>query len=94
MNTKIVLLFLPWTANLPFDEEPTDLNVLSTLTIAACLMCAGELSRGFLVGGCSLGAVSLSSEEWEARAGHAPSHKKFRGKQEKNKNKKSQGILL
>ena len=54
---------------MPFDEEPADLDVLSTLTIAACLTRAGELSRGFLVGGCSLGAVSLSSEEREVGAG-------------------------
>jgi hypothetical protein len=51
---------------MPFDEEPTDFDVLSTLTIAACLTRAGELSRGFLVGGHLLGAVSLSSEEGEA----------------------------
>jgi hypothetical protein len=55
---------------MPFDEEP-DLDVLSTLIIAACLTHAGELSRSFLVGWCSLGAVSLSSEERGAGAGGA-----------------------
>ena len=50
-----------------FDEEP-GLDAPSTLTIAACLTCAGELSQGFLVGWCSLRAVSLSSEERGARA--------------------------
>jgi len=54
---------------IPFDEEPDLEDVLSTLTIAACLTHAGELSRGFLVGWRSLRAVSLSSEERGAGAG-------------------------
>ena len=53
---------------MPFDEEP-DLDVLSTLTIVACRTRAGEVSRGFLLGWRSLGAVSLSSEERGAGAG-------------------------
>ena len=55
---------------IPFDEEP-DLDLLSTLTIAACLTHAGELSWGFLDRWCSLGAVSLSLEERGAGAGEA-----------------------
>jgi len=55
---------------MPFDEEP-DLDVLSTLSIAACLTRAAELSRGFLVRWRSSGAVSLSLEERAAGVGEA-----------------------
>ena len=67
---RLALLINVAKPAMPFDEEP-DLDVLSTLTIAACLTCAGELSQGFLVGWCSLRAVSLSLEERGARAGGA-----------------------
>jgi len=65
---RLALLINAAKPAMPFDEEP-DLDVLSTLTIAACLTRAGELSRGFLVGWRSLRAVSLSSEERGAGAG-------------------------
>ena len=59
MAERLELLIIAAKPAMPFDEDAN----LDTLSIAACLICAGELGRTFLVGRRSLRAVSLSSEE-------------------------------